>query len=86
MSLAVDRELLMKGLVDEFGRGKILIVEEFAQVLEKWSILSTSCMNNMIKDARVLCRQSGYIDNILKLKKASTYDYIYNNRFLGQRE
>ena len=40
-------------------------------------------MNNMIKDARVLCGQGGYIDNILKFKKASTYDYIHDNRFPG---
>ena len=32
----------------------------------------------------MLCEQGGYIDNILKLKKASTYDYIHDNRFLGQ--
>ena len=38
-------------------------------------------MNNMIKDALVLCRQEGYIDNILKLKKASTCDYVHNSRF-----
>ena len=41
-------------------------------------------MNNMIKDARMLCGQGGYIDNILKLKKASTYDYIHDSRFPGQ--
>ena len=40
-------------------------------------------MNNMIKDARVLCGQGGYIDNIPKLKKASTYDYIHDSRFHG---
>ena len=33
-------------------------------------------MNNKIKDAKMHCGQEGYIDNILKLKKASTYDYI----------
>ena len=38
----------------------------------------------MIKDARVLCDQGGYFDNILKLKKASTYDYIHDNRFPRQ--
>ena len=41
-------------------------------------------MNNMIKDARVLCGQGGYIDNILKLKRASTYDYIHDSRFPSQ--
>ena len=41
-------------------------------------------MNNMIKDARVLCGQGGYINNILKLKKASTYDYIHDSRFPSQ--
>ena len=33
----------------------------------------------------MLCSQGGYIDNILKLKKASTYDYIQDNRFPRQR-
>ena len=46
--------------------------------------MSTLFVNNMIKDARVLCGQGGYIDNILKLKKASTYDYIHDSRFPGQ--
>ena len=51
ISLVVGRELLMKGLVDENGDGKKLSEDDFAQVLEKWSALSTPCMNNMIKDA-----------------------------------
>ena len=84
ISLAVGRELLLKGLVDESEEGNKLGEEEFAQILEKWSALSTPSMNNMIKDARVLCGQGGYIDNILKLKKASTYDYIHDSRFPGQ--
>ena len=74
----------MKGLVDEFGKGNKLGKKEFSQILEKWSALSTPFVNNMIKDAQVLCSQGGYIDNILKLKKASTYDYIHNSRFPGQ--
>ena len=84
ISLAVGRELLLKGLVDESGEGNKLGEKEFAQILEKWSALSTPSVNNMIKDARVLCGQGGYIDNILKLKKASTYDYIHDSRFPGQ--
>ena len=84
ISLVVGRELLMKGLVDENGDGKKLSEDDFAQVLDKWSALSTPHVNNMIKDARVLCGQGGYIDNILKLKKASTYDYIHDSRFPGQ--
>ena len=80
----MGRELLLKGLVDESRDGNKLGEEEFAQILEKWSALSTPSVNNMIKDARVLCGQGGYIDNILKLKKTSTYDYIHNSRFPGQ--
>ena len=75
----------MKGLVDESGEGNKLGEEEFAQILEKWSALSTPSVNNMIKDARVLCGHGEYIDNILKLKKASTYDYIHDNRFPRRR-
>ena len=66
----------MKGLVDEFGEGTKLLEADLAQVFEKWSLLSTP--------SRVHCGEGGYIDNILKLKKASTYDYIHDNRFLGQ--
>ena len=51
ISLAVGRELLMKGLVDESGDEKKLSEEDFVQVLEKWSTLSTPRMDNMIKDA-----------------------------------
>ena len=39
----------------------------------------------MIKDAKVLDGQEGYINNILKLKKVSIYNYIQNNRFPKQR-
>ena len=82
INLAVGRELLMKGLVDEFGEETKLSEMELSQVLEKWSLLSTPCVNNM-RDARVHCGEGGYIDNILKLKKASTYDYIHDSRFPG---
>ena len=82
--LAMGRELLLKGLVDESGKRNKLGEKEFAQILEKWSALSTPSVNKMIKDARVLCGQGGYIDNILKLKKASTYDYIHDSRFPSQ--
>ena len=85
ISLIVDKELLMKGLVDKSGEGKKLSEEDFAQRIQKWSSLSSPCMNNMIKHAQVLCGQGGYINNILKLKKASTYDYIHDSRFSGQR-
>ena len=37
----------------------------------------------MIKDATIHCGQREYIDNILKLKKAFTYDYLQDSRFLG---
>ena len=84
ISLAVGKELLMKGLVDEFGEGQKLSEEDFSQVIQKWYALSSPCVNNMIKHARVLCGQGGYIDNILKLKKTSTYDYIHDSRFPGQ--
>ena len=84
ISLAVGRELLMKGLVDENGDGKKLNKDDLAQVFEKWSALSIPSVNNMIQDVRVLCGQGGYIDNILKLKKASTYDYIHDNQFPSQ--
>ena len=84
ISLAVGRKLLMKGLVDKADEGTKLSEMEFSQVLEKWSMLNTPSVKNMIRDARVHCGDGGYIDNILKLKKTSTYDYIHDNRFPGQ--
>ena len=51
ISLAVGKELLMKGLVDESGEGKKLSEEDFSQVIQKWSALSSPCVNNMIKHA-----------------------------------
>ena len=83
ISLAIGRELLLKGLVDESGEGTKLTEEDLAQVFEKWFTLSMRYVNNMIKDARIHCSQGGYTDNILKLKKTSTYDYIQDSRFLG---
>ena len=38
----------------------------------------------MIHDAKVSLGGSGYVDNILKLKKGSKYDYIQESWFLGQ--
>jgi hypothetical protein len=38
----------------------------------------------LISEGRRFCGQGGYIDNILKLKKSSTYDYIHDSVFLGQ--
>ena len=58
--LAMDKELLMKGLVDKSGEGKKLSEEDFSQVIQKWFALSLLCVNNMIKHTRVLCGQ-GYI-------------------------
>ena len=81
IGLAVGRKLLMKGFVDKSGERRKLMEMELSQVLEKRSMLSTPCVNNMIRDARVHCGEEGYIDNILKLKKASTYDCIHDSRF-----
>ena len=53
ISLVVGRELLLKGLVDESSEGTKLTEEDFAQVFEKSSTLSTPCVKNMIKDARM---------------------------------
>ena len=41
-------------------------------------------MTNMIFDAKVNLGCGGYVDNILKLKKGSRYDYIHDSCFPGQ--
>ena len=58
--------------------------EELAQVFDKWSKLGSRPLRNLISEARWFCGQGGYIDNILKLKKWLTYDYIHDSKFLGQ--
>ena len=84
IGIAVGRELLMKGLIDEAGDGKVLTEHELDTIFEKWSILSSSTMDNLIHDAKVSLGGGGYVHSILKLKKDSKYDYIQDNRFPGQ--
>ena len=76
IEMAVGKELLMKGLIDEDDNGKALLEDELNLIFEKWSSLSSSTLNNLIHDARVSLGGGGYVDNILKLKKGSMYDYI----------
>ena len=84
ISLAVGKELLMQGLIDKDGVGSAMSEGELSLVFEKWSKLSTSSMNNMIFDAKVNLGCGGYVDNILKLKKGSRYDYIHDSCFPRQ--
>ena len=77
ISLVVGKELLIQGLIED-GGGNMLLEGKLSLVFEKWSRLSTSSMKNMIFDAKVNLGCSGYVDNILKLKKGSRYDYIHN--------
>ena len=84
IGIAVGKELLMKGLIDEAGDGRVLSERELDSIFEKWSALSTSTVDNLIHDAKVSLGGSGYVDSILKLKKGSIYDYIQDSRFPGQ--
>ena len=83
IGIVVERELLMKGLIDEDGNWKVLLEKELNQIFEKWLSLSFSTLNNLIHDARVTLGGRGYMDYILKLKKGSMYDYIQNSSFPG---
>ena len=85
ISLAIGKELFMQGLINEDGIGNVLSKDELILVYEKWSKLNTSSMNNMIFDVKVNLGGGGYVDNILKLKKTSRYDYIHNSCFPGHR-
>jgi hypothetical protein len=84
IGMVVRKELLLKGLLVENGEGKKLTKEELAQVFDKWSKLGSKSLRNLISEARRFWGQGGYIDNILKLKKSSTYDYIHDSKFPGQ--
>ena len=84
IQIVVGRELLMKGLIDEDGNRKVLSKEELNLIFKKWSSLSTSSTNNLIHVAKVTFSRSGYVDNILKLKKGLLYDYIQDSCFPGQ--
>jgi hypothetical protein len=84
IGMVVGKELLLKGLLVKNSEGKKLTKEELAQVFDKWSKLGSRSLRNLISEARRFCRQGGYIDSILKLKKSSTYDYIHDSKFPGQ--
>ena len=76
IEIAVGKELLKKGFIDEDNNGKALLEDELNLIFEKWSNLSSSTLNNLIHDTRVSLGGGGYVDSILKLKKRSIYDYI----------
>jgi hypothetical protein len=82
--MAVGKELLLKGLLDEDVNGQKFTETELAQVFDKWAKLGSNTIWNLIAMARRFCGQGGYIDNILKLKSTSTYDYIHDSIFPGQ--
>ena len=77
--IAVGKELLMKGLINEDEDGKVLSELELNYILEKWAALSSSIVENLIYDAKVSLGGGGYVDSILKLKKGSMYDYIQDS-------
>ena len=84
IGLAVGKELLLKSLFNEGDDGRKLTECEIALIFDKWAKLGSHTVLNMIAKARHFCGQGGYIDNILKLKKSSTYDYIHDRVFSGQ--
>ena len=84
IGITVGKELLMKGFINEDGDGKLLSESELSSVLEKWSALSSSTVENLIYDAKLCLSIGGYVNSILKLKKGSKYDYIQDSRFPGQ--
>ena len=79
IGIAVGKELLMKGFINEDGDGKVLSEPELNIILEKWTALSSSTIENLIYDTKVSFSDGGYVDSILKLKKGSMYDYIQNS-------
>ena len=83
IGIAVGKELLMKGLINEDGDGKVLSELELNSILERWVALSSSTVENLIYNAKVSLSGGGYVDSILKLKKGSMYDYIQDSQFLG---
>ena len=83
IGIAVGKEFLMKGLIDEAGDGRVLSERELDSIFEKWSALNTSTVDNLIHDAKVSLGGGGYVDSILKLKKGFKYDYIQDSRFPG---
>lgn len=84
ISINVEMELLLKGLVNKDGSRCKLMESELVQIFDKLAKLSTLSIRNMISDARQFYSQGGYIDNILKFKKSLTYDFTHNNDFSSQ--
>ena len=81
LTLAVGKEFLMQGFINESGIEKMLIKGELSLVFEKWSKFNTSSMNNIIFDAKLNLGGKGHMDDILKLKKGLRYDYVHKNYF-----
>ena len=69
IGISFERELLMKGLIDEVGDNKVFSEGKLNSLFEKWSALNTSIVDNLIHDVKVSLGGGGYVDNILKLKK-----------------
>jgi hypothetical protein len=55
IGLAVGRELLLKGLLDEENDGRKLTECEIALVFDKWAKLGSHTVCNMIAEARHFC-------------------------------
>jgi hypothetical protein len=50
-------------------------------VCDKWAKLASKSLKKLIAEARQFCWHGVYINNIFKLKKSSTYNYIHNSKF-----
>ena len=78
--MAVNREVLLKELVDETCEGRRLTKLELQALFDKWTKLGTSNMRNIISEERSKARGHGeWESDFFKLKRHSMYDFIHDS-------
>ncbi len=77
ISLSANKTFLAKHLLDDSRDGTVEVFdnEQLEQIYDKFSKLSLPNICNLVASFKH-CSRGGYIDNILKLKSKSQYDYI----------
>ena len=67
----------------EEGEKKILKGEEIEEVMDRFQMLSSPSIRNVISSSRSNNR-GGVIDNIMTMKRESKFEFIHDSVFLGQ--
>ncbi len=84
--LATSKTFLSRDLLNEDvdGSMELLKGDKLCQVMDKFTTLCSSNVNNLFASFRHPLGNRGYISSILVLKANCGYDYIQINYLLGQ--